>query len=215
MFLLIGDRLKPLRALLRLHRGLSTSSCGFSTWFTKRRGVCWRERERERQRKRERESNIDDVTHLRLIAAIFLRGAPARSTSEIRTWSQPGPRCIAFYSAFYCVCCGWPVVSLSFSLHTSLILFAPPVSSLFSVKEARPAEQGHGRTSSAILSLSFSLSFARCSTPTLHLFYPRTIHSRPLSRCILVKLDFTIRLIWAIAISRESSCSSFHDWIDL
>lgn len=191
--------LETTRALPRLHRELSTNSCGFSTWFTAEAYAG----EEERKEEKENERAIDDVTHLRLIAAISLRGAPARSTSEIRTTSRPGRAASRFIARFTAcaVADQWSLfLSLSVRLRSFLLLRS---SSLFSVKEARPAEQGHGRTSSAILSLSFSLLCSMLYTHTTSVL-PAYVHSLP-SRCILVKLDFTVRRIWAIVISREPS----------
>lgn len=77
-----------------------------------------------------------------------------RSTSEIRGTS----RCIAFYGAFYSGVVPDHRSSLlpsslrSVSPPPTLLSIRPAAPSLFAVKEARAAVQGHGRTSSAILS---------------------------------------------------------------
>lgn len=75
-----------------------------------------------------------------------------RSTSEIRGTS----RCIAFYGAFYSdVVPDHRSSLLPSSLRSAsptLLSIRPAAPSLFAVKEARAAVQGHGRTSSAILS---------------------------------------------------------------
>jgi len=87
--------------------------------------------------------------------------------------------------------------------HTSVIFLAPLVSSLFSIKKAQPAGQGHGRTSSAVLTLFLSISLSLClslflfhsvlSTPTLHLFYSRIVRgSSTLFAKTHAKLNFTV-----------------------
>lgn len=83
---------------------------------------------------RRRERAMDDVTHLRLIAAISLRGASARSTFEIRTWSR-GTAGLhrAFYSAFYCVQCGADQCSLPL-----ILSFAHPLVLSFAFSHSSP-----------------------------------------------------------------------------